>query len=313
MDQTLGVTQLGYIGLSVSDLRAWEEFATEILGLAVSAPAKDGWLRLRMDDRHYRILLREGDEDDLALAGWEVRDETSLTAFTDHLRSNGVEVREGTKAEAAERQVLGLINFHDPADLPTEIFYGPLVDKKNIFRSPRPISSFVTGEAGGMGVGHIVLSVPNLDDGIRFYRDVLGFRVSDYIDLKTRNQERRLAFFHCNQRHHSIALAGLLDPRSAASTGATLNPSSKRLTHFMVEVEDMDDVGITHGLCKQRGIPTTGLGRHSNDRMFSFYAETPSGFQVEFGNNGRLVDDSSWEVQFYESGSIWGHERPRPS
>ena len=34
------------------------------------------------------------------------------------------------------------------------------------------------------------------------------------------------------------------------------------------------------------------LGRHPNDRMFSFYAKTPSGFQFEFGWGGREVDDA---------------------
>ena len=33
------------------------------------------------------------------------------------------------------------------------------------------------------------------------------------------------------------------------------------------------------------------LGRHMNDQMVSFYVRTPGGFDVEYGTDGRLVDD----------------------
>jgi hypothetical protein len=49
------------------------------------------------------------------------------------------------------------------------------------------------------------------------------------------------------------------------------------------------------------------LGRHSNDRMVSFYAQTPSGFDVEYGWGGRLIDDATWTVTEIEHGTLWGH------
>jgi hypothetical protein len=49
------------------------------------------------------------------------------------------------------------------------------------------------------------------------------------------------------------------------------------------------------------------LGTHTNDRMFSFYMVTPSGFQIEFGHGGRLIEDATWEVQLHTAASIWGH------
>jgi Glyoxalase/Bleomycin resistance protein/Dioxygenase superfamily len=52
------------------------------------------------------------------------------------------------------------------------------------------------------------------------------------------------------------------------------------------------------------------LGRHPNDRMFSFYAKTPSGFQFECGWGGRIVDDATWEPTTYDRISEWGHHPP---
>ncbi|MFD4605005.1 hypothetical protein ACFWPQ_44195 [Streptomyces sp. NPDC058464] len=35
-------------------------------------------------------------------------------------------------------------------------------------------------------------------------------------------------------------------------------------------------------------------GDEENDEMLSFYSKTPSGFQVEYGYGGKLIDDSVW-------------------
>ena len=53
------------------------------------------------------------------------------------------------------------------------------------------------------------------------------------------------------------------------------------------------------------------LGRHANDLMTSFYVRTPSGFEIEFGSGGRLMDMQAGEpVGQYSETSIWGHRPP---
>ncbi len=53
-----------------------------------------------------------------------------------------------------------------------------------------------------------------------------------------------------------------------------------------------------------------GLGHHTNDRMTSFYVRSPSGFEIEYGWGGLLVNDDDWVVRTYDAGSVWGHKRP---
>lgn len=101
-----------------------------------------------------------------------------------------------------------------------------------------------------------------------------------------------------NPRHHSMALGN----RSKAGGG-----SARRLGHFMVEVNDLDDVGLAQAASEVRGLNPGQLGRHTNDRMLSFYMTTPSGFRVEFGFGGLLIDDCEWTVREYSSTSVWGH------
>ena len=276
------VTQLGYLGISVKDPEQWEHFATETLGLQLWAKEPDGTLLLRMDEYQYRLAVHPTGKDDVDYVGWQVSSEQQLHEMAGQIEAAGFAIAQGDQAETKTRRVEGLIKFEDPDGIPTEVFYGPPISFDNPFNSSRPISGFVTGE---LGMGHVVYFVRDLDRSMRFYRDLLGMSVSDFI--------QDLAFFHCNPRHHSLALVEAHAP--------------KRLNHFMLQLHSLNDVGITYDLCQDQGIVVQGLGRHTNDHMTSFYLKTPSGFEVEWGWGAREVDDATWQVQRHEKGSMWGH------
>jgi biphenyl-2,3-diol 1,2-dioxygenase len=287
------VTQLGYLGIGVSDMTRWERFATEVLGLAINGREPDGAMFLRMDEYHHRFVLIPGGSDDVAFVGWEVRDQPALNEIRRRLNDDGFEVTQATPDEARARRVVEFVKLKDPNGIPTEIYFGPLMSFERPFVSPRALSGFVTGE---QGMGHIVVRVDDSAKSLHFYRDLLGMRISDFIDIRSHRsgQSLSLTFMHCNPRHHSIAFGAI--------------PAKKRLMHFMLQTRHVDDVGSTYYLCQDRGIEISGtLGRHTNDHMMSFYMRTPSGFEVEYGWGARIVDDATWQVQKHEAPSIWGH------
>lgn len=287
----MGITQLGYLGLGVSDLSRWETFATEILGLSVSERLDDGGLYLRMDDYHHRFILHPDDADDVLYVGWQVPTAGDLDELEAALQAKGVRTERGTSDELNIRRVVDLIKFEDPARAHLEAFYGPQVQPASPLSSDRADGSF---NAGDLGLGHIVLAVSDLDKAVAFYRDALGMRISDLMELGAGEQKFHIAFFHCNPRHHSIAFIQLESPR--------------RLSHMMLEVKSLDDVGATYYMCQDQEIPIAlSLGKHTNDHMVSFYVVTPSGFQVEYGFGGRHIDDTTWVVQRHISASLWGH------
>jgi 2,3-dihydroxybiphenyl 1,2-dioxygenase len=292
------VTQLGYLGIGVSDVDAWKRFAAHTLGLQAHDPDSDGTLFLKMDEYHHRFALHANGHDDVDFVGWEVADEHALNAIRGQLEEAGVALAAGSADLAAQRRVVDLIVFDDPDGVRTEVFYGPLVNYDRPFASPRAISGF---ETGTQGLGHIVLAVEDVERSIHFYRDVLGMRISDFVQTSRMapagSASRRMAFFHCNPRHHSVAFLG-----------ASIKP---RLRHFMLQTQSLDDVGSTYTLCQDEGVPVNRtLGRHTNDHMVSFYMESPSGFEVEYGWGARTVDDSTWQVQQHATGSMWGHRAP---
>jgi extradiol dioxygenase len=286
------ISQLGYLGLGVSDAAAWERFATGTLGFSVSDRATDGTLKFRMDDYHYRIAVHPGGHDDLSYIGWEVSDRETLAAVAEQIQSAGIEVSRGSNAEAASRNVVELVKFRDPNGVASEVFCGPLQEIQP-FNSPRAISGF---ETGAMGLGHFILVVDDLEKSLEFYNRALGMRISDFMAPESGAfKDTRIVFLHCNPRHHTIAMFA--------------NPKTKkRINHIMLELKAVDDVGATYDLCREQKVPIAiTLGRHTNDRMMSFYMVNPSGFMIEYGWGGRRVDDATWQIQLHRSGTLWGH------
>jgi 2,3-dihydroxybiphenyl 1,2-dioxygenase len=284
------VVQLGYLGLEVSDFGAWRRFAREVLGLTVGTPRPDGALPLRMDGHAHRFLLHEGPRDDVAYVGWEYASRAWIDATVGMLDRAGVAVRSGTTAENAARGVQGLIWFEDPNGIRTELAYGATMGEGS-FVSDQMRSGFRTGD---QGMGHVLVNARNSTETERFYREMLGFALTDYVDTEVSGHPLHAVFLHVNPRHHSLAFAEL--------------PIPKRLHHVMLEVNSIDDVGAAFDRCQELGVPLQRtIGRHQNDRMVSFYGYTPSGFCFEIGWGGREIDDRSWEVKVYPGASEWGH------
>ena len=282
----MNITALGYVKVESPDAKEWEDFGPNILGLALADDAPAGTVLLKSDDRHHRISVEHGDRNRLKALGWEVASVDEFEHAIDSLGRAGVEARRGTDEDCEVSRVRGMVRFVDPTGFVHEIFYGQLV-LPGSFRSGRGMSGFVTA---GQGVGHVVLSAPDLEEAALFYRQVLGFRVSDEIDISP-----KLVFFHVNARHHSLAVGGVAGVRG--------------LHHIMLQAKELDDVGITYDLCQERGVPITmALGRHTNDQMLSFYLRTPGGFDVEYGWGARQVNDEDWIVTTMTSASIWGHQ-----
>ena len=277
---------LGYAGFGSDKLEDWRQFGTSLVGLQ-AVERGNSQLSFRMDDRKQRIVIDRAMGEGARFFGWEVADAAALDALAARLEAVGVAVTAEPVERADNRRVRALISFRDPAGNRLEAFYGAEIDETP-FKPGRSISGFRTGP---LGLGHVVLTVENIDAVMPFYVDVLGFRLSDFIE-----KPFRAYFFHINPRHHSLAL---------------IETGKNGLHHLMVELFSLDDVGQSYdvALSEENRVGVT-LGRHTNDFMTSFYAKTPSSFMVECGWGGREIDPATWQpIEMTDGPSLWGHER----
>ncbi|GGY59349.1 VOC family protein [Streptomyces omiyaensis] len=294
----MDIRALGYLRLETTRLDAWRRYTLDILGMAEAPGSTDTTLLLRLDDRAYRIAIQAGESDRLLAAGWELANAGALAAATAALEAAGVAVETAGAAELAERRVQGLVHLTDPCGNPLELYWGQAQDHTPL---ATPYGNrFVTGD---LGLGHVVLPVPDVEAALDFYENLLGFQLRDSMKLPPQAvptaAERRdfhwMHFLGPNRRHHSLGLyPGALPPG---------------IVHFMVELETLDDVGLGLDRMQAAGIPiASSLGRHTNDRMVSFYAQAPGGFQVEYGWDGLVVDPATWVAKEITADSVWGHQ-----
>jgi 3,4-dihydroxy-9,10-secoandrosta-1,3,5(10)-triene-9,17-dione 4,5-dioxygenase len=292
---TIDIRSLGYVRVDSTDLDQWRHFGGKVLGLAEGRGPDPANLYFRMDELSARIVVTPADQNRLACMGWEVADHRALAAAVDHLKHHGVEVETGTADELAERRVEGMVRFTDPFDNVFELYHGATYEMRPVV-TPYA-QTFVTGE---QGMGHIVIPVTDDVEALRFYADVLNFRLRDSMRMpgefvgKEAGSTVWLRFLGCNPRHHSLAFLPM--------------PNPSKCVHIMLEVAKLDDVGRALERVRKHKAPLSAtLGRHMNDQMVSFYVKSPGGFDVEYGCEGLQVDDATWVARESTAVSYWGH------
>jgi 2,3-dihydroxybiphenyl 1,2-dioxygenase len=285
---------LGYITISTKEIDRWRHFAFGVLGFAEGKGPDPSALYLRMDERAARIVVVPGDTDRVLTIGWEVRDHAALQRVKATLDSAGVAFKQLSVDEAEDRRAEEAITFEDPAGHTLEVFHGPVLDHSPVIT---PFGArFVTGD---QGLGHVV--VPATDPGglFDFYTEVLGFRSRGAfrVPLPKEFGPVRVRFLGINERHHSLAIVPAMHQRDP------------RVVHIMVEVDTLDAVGQALDRINAAGVQLSStLGRHTNDKMVSFYVRAPGDWDIEFGTDGMRVDETYYTAEEITADSYWGHQ-----
>jgi 2,3-dihydroxy-p-cumate/2,3-dihydroxybenzoate 3,4-dioxygenase len=206
------IKRLGHVTLEVSDLeRATAEFATT--GQLEIAEVRDGEAFLRGDMHHYWLRLVAGGENRFLRAGYEAGGPEQLAAIAQRLEKRGIEVRTCTDAVSSDR-VDQWIRFTDPDGIEIEVFTHMLDAPARRMRERVRLADLL----------HAVFLVPDVPASAEFYRDVMGFRVSDWT-------ERIAAFMRCgNEYHHSLAF--LQTPEHAAPSTTTRCSAGTSMTSW---------------------------------------------------------------------------------
>jgi catechol 2,3-dioxygenase len=115
-------------------------------------------------------------------------------------------------------------------------------------------------------VGHVVLKVRDLDRSLAFYRDLIGFRVS--------NEMSNVMIFltATGENHHDLALLRVGD--SAPSP----LPSGVGLYHVAIQLADWEAIRAAHRLLAERGL-LKGTADHGVTK--SLYTVDPDGNEIE--------------------------------
>jgi catechol 2,3-dioxygenase-like lactoylglutathione lyase family enzyme len=265
------VSEIRYVGYAVPDLEAERRFYADKWGLAEVAE-RDGlsYFAAAGHDERFVLRLRQADDrriDVIALAAEHEADVDALFARVKAAQCRIIFAPRGLEGFGGGYG----FRFFSLDGLPFEI--SSSVERGMARRiAPR--------EAIPERISHIVLHSPDHHAATRFFVDVLGFRLSDWLgDF--------MSFLRCNEWHHRIALL----------------PGPACLNHVAYDLANVDE--MMRGIARLRDQDVElrwGPGRHTaGNNTFSYFV-TPNGFTVEYTAELERVDEATWQPTVFAPG-----------
>jgi catechol 2,3-dioxygenase-like lactoylglutathione lyase family enzyme len=274
------VIRLRHVGVAAPNFQEAVTFYTDAWGLTkTDSDSGIAFFAAEGSPEQYILRIRQADEKRIDLLAFGVESAESVDALAQQLASEGVRF----VSEPGPLQTPGGgygFRFFDPD--------GRVIEVSSDV-AERPYRVLEEREAIPVKLSHVVLSSPNIDSTIAFYREKLGFKLSDWI-------ENMMCFMRCTTDEHNLAIF--------RSNNAALN-------HVAFEFRGIDEfMRATGRVLKQGGIMRSGPGRHLiGDNTYS-YIWDPNGNVSEITTNmEQILDDETWtprRVTREESGDQWG-------
>lgn len=274
------IRRLGHVALTTPDLDRAVDFYRRIVGLEVSH-REEGAVYFKCNSQHHSLALYEGEAAGVHHLGLEVGSEEEVREAALLLQRHGVAITDENPQEPAQGPA---IRFRDPSGFTLEIYAG-------MEQVPAP-----TGSLGVMPrkFGHFTAMTTDIERATRFYTEVLGFRVSDWM-------QRQIVWMRCNPDHHGIAF---------------IQADQNRMHHHAWELVDWGEIRAAGDHLLSNNVRILfGPGRHGPGRNLFMYYRDPDGNLIEFFTDLQQIwDDDTYEPLVWEDSPVtinqWGPAPP---
>jgi 2,3-dihydroxy-p-cumate/2,3-dihydroxybenzoate 3,4-dioxygenase len=246
-------SRLGYVALNVSNVERSAQFYEKLWGLQANGQDAAGNRFFRCGNDHHNIVLYQGNPG-LKRLGWQLESDEDLQRLSDTLHQKGLRVREVDAAECTVLHQGPTLRFTEPFTGATHEFFT---------RMDGESEEWTPSVAKIQRVGHVVLKATDYKNAVRFYEEVMNFRISDAIG-------DRVSFMRCfpSPFHHSVGLS---------------NSPKRGLHHVNFMVSDIDDIGKALWRFRKNEVPIVrGPGRHPPSGSIFLYVLDPDGLTVEY-------------------------------
>jgi catechol 2,3-dioxygenase-like lactoylglutathione lyase family enzyme len=252
------VRKLSHATYETPDLEQQTEYYTDILGLTLVAKEKDATY-LANTIEHHSIVLRKGLEPRCTRLGFQIGPDDSLDEFERQTQNHGVRTTRKTDPEPAVR---AMVAFEDLKGTVMEVFKRPEPQNQPFRRN-----GIVPHK-----LGHVAFHVTDVQAVTRFYCDVLGFRVSDWMG-------DHFSFLRCGVDHHTINL---------------IETGSNRHFHTAFELRDWSHLQTACDFLSLNGYTMLwGPGRHGIGHNLFAYHRSPNGLITElFAELDQMKDEA---------------------
>jgi catechol 2,3-dioxygenase len=253
---------IGHVALRVTDLERSVEHVESVLGLRVRTRS-DGKALLTSNEKHHELQLIAADSPGLDHVGLEVESAADL----DDVRTRAIAAGAQLLDAPADAAGLGAaVRFSGPAGIVYEVYDGMERDPLSIHTYLRP---------GIRKFGHLTFLCEHPAEVVAFWRDGLGFRVSD--------EAGGITWMRCDADHHGLSVG----PR----------PAGNVLHHYAWQVQD---VGALAQYCDD--IARLGLTldwgpvRHGPGFNLAAYVRDPDNAVIEvYADLLQIHDERAYE------------------
>lgn len=276
------IAAIGHVAMQVRDLDAAVEHATGVMGLRV-AERSAGRVDLTHGTPHHSLQYVRSEVDAVDHVGFQAAGPDAVTEIRARLRRENVPLISDRPLDPCLDH--GLV-FEAPGGFVCEVYSGMPEDQ--------PAAYLATG-VRPRRFGHLNFSVPDPQTMLRFFLEVLDFRVSDRF--------RGGAFIRCNAEHHGL--------------GVLRGPGI--LHHHAWEVESIADLGRLGDVVDEMGSSLlAGPVRHGMGNNIAAYIEGPGHIVIEYyADMLRIFDEDTyvpgvWEEEGYKWYTRWAPQLPSP-
>jgi catechol-2,3-dioxygenase len=277
----VNVKRVSHVALKTKDVERQVEFYTQMVGLGETERDSTGRIYLRCNSNHHSVVLIPSTETGIDHFALDVGSPAELEAAAIALTKAGIAYETIQSDEPGQETSLRL---RDPNGFVVELI-GEMA-QVNAHYGPRPVQP--------RKLGHITFRIGDCKRSADFYREVLGFRVSDWV-------EDRFVWLRCNPDHHGIAF----------SQGDML-----MLHHFAFEVPDFSYLARQADHLAENGYTLIyGPGRHGPGHNQFIYFRDPERNIVEYTCDVQQIwDDASYVPKVWsfkeQWSNVWGSPKP---
>jgi len=255
----VNVIKLGFLGLNAVKTKELRHLYADVIGLPVSTDTgKDVYLACGTES--YAISLHRSRTPGSRHIGFQVAGEGKLDDVVKDLKA------QGAKASLKSDLFPGIKSCVQTEDPDGHTIY--------LYRQSKPVKGplLLDGVAPDK-LGHIAFFVENAKKHTEFYTNVLGFRVSDWM-------EDFFVFLRCSADHHTMNF---------------INHKSRRdMFHVAFELRDFAAMGRGIDVMAMNGFALEwGVGRHGiGHNLFSYFRDADRNVVELFAELDRMSDET---------------------
>ncbi len=269
----MGILRLGHVDVDVTDLDLATAYYTEVIGmLEVERDENSVYLTCWDESDHHSLRLVYSPRQGIELMSFRVEREDDLSDLESAVNRYGFPVERLSKGSSVGQGES--IRFETPSGHVMELVHdvvktGGLMPKIN----PPPYVEGLKGIAPPR-MDHLLVTAEEVAESTTFYRDVLGFRITE--QLVDGNGHQVATWMERSHSPHDLAI---------------VNGPNGGLHHFAYWLDDWDHVRRSADILAYNGIQIdVGPTRHGITRGNTIYFFDPLGTRNEVFTGGYRPD-----------------------